>query len=161
MLQNLQKPMRCCRALRAALVAALCLVAAVARAQTADRVVPTDSVRTRVVVRAEPTAQSADLGSLRPGQTAELLGSVPNWYRVRLTNGVEGFVSKRWTRLTSAPAPAAGPSFTVDVVDVGTAWASRSAAPTSPWSMTPVRTTTRPSARTTACWRSSRRWRPA
>lgn len=91
-------------------------------AQTADRVVPTDEVKTRVVVRANASGTSDDRGSLRPSESAELLGSVPNWYRVRLTNGVEGFVSKRWTRILSAapPTPAGGPSFTLDVVDVGT-----------------------------------------
>jgi competence protein ComEC len=88
--------------------------------QTADRVTPTDEVKTRVVVRASASSQTNDVGSLRPGESAELLGSVPNWHRVRLTDGVEGFVSKRWTRIISeAPAPG-GPTFIVDVVDVGT-----------------------------------------
>jgi len=83
----------------------------------ADIVVPTDAVVTRVVVRAGASSQTADIGSLRPGEQAELLGSVPNWHRVRLANGTEGFVSKSWTRVISTGAPA---SFTMDVVDVGT-----------------------------------------
>jgi beta-lactamase superfamily II metal-dependent hydrolase len=47
---------------------------------------------------------------------------VPNWYRVRLSSNVEGFVSKRWTRLVSSvtPPPSSSASFTIDVVDVGT-----------------------------------------
>jgi competence protein ComEC len=72
-----------------------------------------------VVVRESATSQSADRGSLRPGESAELLGSVPDWFKVQLTNGVEGFVSKRWTRVVPGAA-ADGPSYTIDVIDVGT-----------------------------------------
>jgi beta-lactamase superfamily II metal-dependent hydrolase len=82
-----------------------------------DVVVPTDEVSSRVVVRASASSQSTDIGSLRPGEEAELLGSVPNWYRVRLANGVEGFVSKRWSRVIPDVGDA---SMTMDVVDVGT-----------------------------------------
>lgn len=110
--------------LRAAL---LCLVfvfcATVVHAQGPDRVVAKDDVTTRVVVREGATSQSADKGTLRPGESAELLGSVPNWYEVRLANGVEGFVSKRWTRVISGAAPTPpsnATAFTIDVVDVGT-----------------------------------------
>jgi beta-lactamase superfamily II metal-dependent hydrolase len=85
----------------------------------ADDVLPTNEVTTRVVVRAGPSSQTGDIGSLREGEQAELLGSVPNWYRVRLANGTEGFVAKRWTRVVSAPGQPP-PSFTLDVVDVGT-----------------------------------------
>ena len=49
---------------------------------------------------------------------------MPNWHEVRLPNGTLGFVSKRWTQVIASgtlPAPApAGPTFTIDVVDVGT-----------------------------------------
>src|SRR5205085_253312 len=91
---------------------------------SADVVVPTDAVTTRVIVHATASASSAQVGSLRPGEQAELLGEVPNWYRVKLANGVEGFVTKRWTRAVSTtpsvtPTTTA-PSFTIDVVDVGT-----------------------------------------
>src|SRR5678815_3339575 len=83
----------------------------------ADTVEPTNEVVTRVIVREGASTQVADVGSLRPGDQAELLESVPNWYRIRLTNGTEGFVSKRWTRVISTAISA---SFTIDVVDVGT-----------------------------------------
>jgi beta-lactamase superfamily II metal-dependent hydrolase len=87
----------------------------------ADDVVPTSEVTNRVVVRAGPSSQTADVGSLRLGEKAELLGSVPSWYRIRLANGTEGFVAKRWTRVDSVAAPALAPtSFTIDAVDVGT-----------------------------------------
>lgn len=93
-----------------------CLTPKGADAQ-ADLVVPIDDVVSRVVVRASASSGSADLGGLRPGEQAELLGSVPRWYRVRLADGTEGFVSKRWTRVVSVVD---GVSFSIDVVDVGT-----------------------------------------
>ena len=68
-------------------------------AESADRVVPTDDVVTRVVVRASATSDSVERGSFRPGDSADLPGSAPNWYEVRLDNDVHGFVSKRWTRI--------------------------------------------------------------
>src|SRR5687768_11436073 len=69
----------------------------------ADVVVPLDDVTTGVVVRQSPSSQSAQVGSLRPGDQAELLGSVPNWHRVNLASGTPGFVSKRWTRVVTGP----------------------------------------------------------
>jgi len=42
---------------------------------------------------------------------------VPNWYRIQLSDGTQGFVSKRWTDVVPSPPT---PTFTVDVVDVGT-----------------------------------------
>lgn len=47
-------------------------------AQSADRVATPPDVTTRVVLRESATSQSADRGTLRPGESAELLGSVPN-----------------------------------------------------------------------------------
>src|SRR5262249_48993198 len=88
----------------------------------ADTVTPTSEVTSRVVVRADASASAAEVGSLRPGESAELLGSVPRWHRVRLANGTIGFVAKRWTKAIPAgpvPAAAAG-SYTIDAVDVGT-----------------------------------------
>ncbi len=87
----------------------------------ADKVSPTQNVAVRVVVRAGASTTASDVGSLRPGEQAELLGSMPGWYHVRLTNGTEGFVAKRWTLVvsTSSTTSASG-SFTIDVVDVGT-----------------------------------------
>jgi competence protein ComEC len=102
------------------LIGILCLPPGRALAQTGDRVVPTDDVVTRVVVRAGPTSQSADRGSLRPGESAELLGSVPSWYQIRLDNGVQGFVAKRWTRVVSVGPAAPDSAYIIDIVDVGT-----------------------------------------
>src|SRR5215475_8617922 len=74
----------------------------------ADTVTPTNEETTRVVVRADASTSAAEVGSLHPGESAELLGSVPRWHRVRLANGTVGFVAKRWTKVISAgPVPAA------------------------------------------------------
>jgi len=108
-----------CQILTAALAMLLYSVAGA----RADTVTPTNAVTTRVVVRETASSQSNQVGSLRPGDQAELLGEVPNWYRVRLSSNVEGFVSKRWTHLVSSGSPippTATASFTIDVVDVGT-----------------------------------------
>jgi beta-lactamase superfamily II metal-dependent hydrolase len=106
---------RCC------LFAGLLFIVATASAALADVVTPTEDVTTGVVVRESASSQSALLGVIRPNEQAVLLGSVPNWHRVELPNGVQGFVSKRWTRVLSSGGPAAAsPSFTIDTVDVGT-----------------------------------------
>jgi hypothetical protein len=79
----------------------------------ADVVTPTDDVVTRVIVHETPSGQSAQVGSLTPGQQAELIGSVPNWYEVQLANGPTGFVPKTmdaghscWTTAASSTANA-------------------------------------------------------
>ena len=92
----------------------------------ADVVTPAADVTNRVIVRASASSQSAQVGSLAPGDRAELVGSVPNWHEIRLSSGATGFVSKRWTRVIPSstppapPSPTAGPTFTIDVIDVGT-----------------------------------------
>jgi hypothetical protein len=80
----------------------------------ADRVVASERVRSRVVVRASATRDSRDVGSLRPGEVAEYLAATPDWLRVRLDDGTRGFVSRAWTRVIpeepASPVPvAAGP----------------------------------------------------
>src|SRR5262249_47834087 len=89
----------------------------------ADSVVPLDDVTNSVVVRQSPSSTSTRVGSLQPGEQAELTGSVPNWHHVRLANGISGFVSKRWTRVVRSPAPIPSSTETIDtidIVDVGT-----------------------------------------
>jgi beta-lactamase superfamily II metal-dependent hydrolase len=88
----------------------------------ADNVTPTDDVTSGVIVRASASSQSARRGRLDAGQTALLLGSVPNWYSIQLANGIHGFVPKRWTRvITTNPTPGTSTgTFTIDVMDVGT-----------------------------------------
>lgn len=94
----------------------LFLIGAFPSFSIADRVTPTERVTRRVIVREQATTTSSDVGSLRPGDSAELISSIPGWHLVRLTDGTEGFVSKAWTRII----PGTPIAFTIDVVDVGT-----------------------------------------
>lgn len=108
------------------LVCLLVLLTLAASHASADVVVPADDVTTRVIVRSSASSQSAPIADLRPGEQLELVGSVPSWHEVLLPNGATGFVSKRWTRVIPTAAPPAptppegAPTFTIDVVDVGT-----------------------------------------
>ena len=68
-----------------------------------DRVVPSERVRSRVVVRELPKPGSQDVGSLSVGQEALLLESLPGWHRVALPGSREGFVSAAWTRIVDDP----------------------------------------------------------
>lgn len=90
----------------------------------ADSVTLKDQVQT-AVARDIPKASGAKIGTLSKGESAEVLGSVPHWYRVRLSTGAVGFLSKTSVQLSSAPGTTppvatAAPLFTVDAVDVGT-----------------------------------------
>jgi competence protein ComEC len=85
-------------------------------AQAQDRVQPDERVVRNVVVRSEPSTESAPIDALAPGETATLTGEVPNWYRVTLPDGRQGFVSKAWT---VAVVGAVG-THRVHVIDVGT-----------------------------------------
>ena len=87
----------------------------------ADQVTPNERVSESTNIRAAPSASSSSLGVLRPGESVELLGSVPWWYKVRLPGGEIAFVSKAWNKVVpeSAPIPG-GTEYTVHIVDVGT-----------------------------------------
>lgn len=93
-----------------ALVATM-LLAAWAQGAT---IKPADTVTRRVVVREGPSTNTAEVGSLVPGQTAEVLEAVPNWLKVKLVDNTVGFVSKRWvieaTGNGTPPAPAPVPT---------------------------------------------------
>lgn len=87
----------------------------------ADSVIPRESVRNGVNIRASDTSDSIALGLLAPGESLPYVGSVPNWHQVELTDGAIGYVSKRWTRLQEDLQPYfAGSPFTVHFLDVGT-----------------------------------------
>lgn len=88
----------------------------------AQDVRPSDRVVRNVVVRAEPTTRSTAIAALPPGQSAELEAEVPGWYRVRLQNGLSGYVSKSWTVLDQGtpPPPSGAGQFKLHVIDVGT-----------------------------------------
>jgi competence protein ComEC len=102
----------------------LALLAIFSSPVLAETVVPSERVTSAVMVRAEPTSASPVLARFEPGDNAELLGDVPLWYRVRLADGTIGFVSKGWTIRLDQPVPlvqdAAGSSYRVHVIDVGT-----------------------------------------
>lgn len=67
-----------------------------------DRVVPSDHVTSHLNVRSEPNTNSERIGRLYPGESAEFLESVPYWYRVRLQDSTEGYVSKSWSQIITS-----------------------------------------------------------
>jgi beta-lactamase superfamily II metal-dependent hydrolase len=88
----------------------------------ADQVITRDSVTHFVNIRRMPTASSQAIGRLEPGQRLAYVESAPNWHKVRLSDGQEGFVFKANTlvvpdaiNLSSAAMP-----FAVHFLDVGT-----------------------------------------
>jgi beta-lactamase superfamily II metal-dependent hydrolase len=70
----------------------------------------------RLLVRESASTSSPIVGELRVGQSADLITSVPNWHKIRLSSGVEGFVSKAFTTVVAS----AGAAFQVHFLDVGT-----------------------------------------
>jgi beta-lactamase superfamily II metal-dependent hydrolase len=71
--------------------------AASGTALAAPSVQPSERVSRNVVVRSQPSTQSAPLDALDPGEQLDLVAEVPRWYEVRLPDGRTGFVSKTWT----------------------------------------------------------------
>jgi beta-lactamase superfamily II metal-dependent hydrolase len=92
----------------------------------ADQIVPSDRVVTRVIVREAPNGAAARIGALAPGQSLPLVSELRGYYRVRLPDGREGYVSRAWTdrvlsdAIESAPLHADVADYVVHVVDVGT-----------------------------------------
>ena len=81
-------------------------------------IVPSPRVRSNVVVRAQPLGPpSTPVGALQRGQTAELLENVPYFYKIRLSNGVVGWVSKSWT--DEVQAAVASGELALHFIDVG------------------------------------------
>ena len=72
----------------------------------ADLVVPSSRVTSHLNVRQQPDVNSPVVGILSPGETAELAGSVPHWYKLTLNNGTQGFVSKAWAQVVSGTGEA-------------------------------------------------------
>ena len=81
----------------------LLLTGGTVEAQTV--ITPSDRVATRLNVREEPRGDSVIVGKLEKNETAELIEAVPYWYKIRLHDGVEGFVSKSWSDEVPATAP--------------------------------------------------------
>ena len=109
-----------------AAVIVLVLLCALLGAQANEAVTPSERVTESVPIREEASGDAVEIGRLRKGQQAALLLSVPRWYRIRLANGTEGFVSKSWTTRVPQTTPL-GPTpaiqdipFKVHFLDVGT-----------------------------------------
>lgn len=89
----------------------------------AEDVTPSGRVSSAVLVREGPSTDTAILGRLRPGDSAMIIGEVSGWYRVELTDGTRGYVSKAWTVIVGETPPGealvAG-GYKVHVIDVGT-----------------------------------------
>jgi beta-lactamase superfamily II metal-dependent hydrolase len=97
----------------------------VPRAQSTDVIIPADRVADSVAVREEPSGTAVTIARLRKGEQAALIAAVPSWYRIRLTDGTEGFVPKARTTKTTRTTPVARAAagdipFKVHFLDVGT-----------------------------------------
>ncbi len=57
--------------------------------QVVIKATPTGFLR----VRSEATVNSTEIGRLNPGTTVVLLEELPSWYRIRLSDGKEGYIS--------------------------------------------------------------------
>ncbi len=85
-----------------------------------DIVVPKSTVTSYVTVRASNASGSDKIGELRPGDSLEYVSSVSRWHKIKLIDGRNGFVSKRWTDVEEDQSPYFDPSkFTVHFIDVG------------------------------------------
>jgi SH3-like domain-containing protein len=81
------------------LVTAVLALAAVSA--PAATVTPSDRVVNFLSIRARPTSNSPRVGTLSPGQDAKVVHEMSGWFRVKLADGTEGFVSKSWVVETS------------------------------------------------------------
>jgi beta-lactamase superfamily II metal-dependent hydrolase len=88
----------------------------------AKQVTATDRVTSFVKIRELPSGKDAIspvLGKLHPGNSLELIESVPRWHKIRMDNGQEGYVSKSWTKIVETTSDL-NVSFQVHFLDVGT-----------------------------------------
>ncbi len=63
-------------------------------AQVVVKSTPTGFLR----VRNTATANGQEIGQVKPGDVLTMLEEIPNWYRVRLSDGKEGFVSAAYVQ---------------------------------------------------------------
>lgn len=63
----------------------------------AERVITSNRVYTYVNVREAPSTRSDIIGTFWSNEDADLLESTPGWYRIKLINDLEGYVSSHWT----------------------------------------------------------------
>jgi uncharacterized protein YgiM (DUF1202 family) len=73
----------------------------------ADVVVPVDSVREFVNIRAEPDVDSDVIGRLYQGDNMTLVRSVDDWHEIKIEDDFNGYISADWTNVvTDADAQA-------------------------------------------------------
>jgi beta-lactamase superfamily II metal-dependent hydrolase len=84
-----------------------------------EDVVPSSRVTRHVNIREFPSSDAEEVGQLAVGERATLLGTVPRWRKVRLSNGVEGFVSKAWTIVTPTPVVSQNEMLSIHFLNVG------------------------------------------
>lgn len=68
----------------------------------AEFVVPIDSVKQFVNIRAEPDADSVVIGRLYQGDKMPLVDSMEGWHEVEIETGLNGFISADWTNVVAA-----------------------------------------------------------
>ena len=73
---------------------------------TADLVVPVDSVKQFVNIRAEPNAESDIIGRLYQGDNQPLIESADGWHKVEIETDFNGYTSADWTKVVSEAVPA-------------------------------------------------------
>jgi hypothetical protein len=78
---------------------------AIAAPAVAERVTPSERVKSRLNVREQGSGGSRVVGALRPGDEVALLGTEQGWHRVRLPDGKVGFVSAGYTLVLPDPEP--------------------------------------------------------
>lgn len=69
----------------------------------ADYVTPNSQVNNAVNVRLSTNTTSRIIGKLYPGDRAELLRDLKDWYEVLLANGERGFAFKKWLERVVEP----------------------------------------------------------
>jgi competence protein ComEC len=105
-------------------ILAILMLLGITGAAFAEQITPSSRVKRSVVVRTSPDTDAMPLDRLRPGEQVLLVEERPGWYKIRLADGREGFVSKSWTTLVGGITEAltstgTGP-FKVHVIDIGT-----------------------------------------
>ena len=82
---------------RLAWMTTVCFALLLSGLASADQIIPSDRVQTQLNVREQPDVASPIVGSLLSNDMAELVGDIPYWYHIQLSDGIKGYVSKAWS----------------------------------------------------------------
>ena len=82
---------------RLAWMTTVCLALLLSGLANADQILPSDRVQTQLNVRERPDIGSPIVGTLQTNEMAELVGDIPYWYQIQLSDGIQGYVSKAWS----------------------------------------------------------------